>query len=131
MDIKKEPLQKLAYAWLFFIIIILILLTIYFFKPTKCVSTDFQCGEINLDKYNAQIILYNNLHDVEAINLTASCKVEEWGFNGIFNNAIFEQNKLLTMNLKCHQEFKNLNLTLSYRDLDTNETHADFITIKR
>ncbi len=131
MNIKKEPLQKLAYAWLFFIIVIIILLALYFFKPVKCVSTDFQCSKIKLNKYDVRVILYNNLHDVEATNLSASCRLDEWGFNGVFNHVIFEQSQLLTITLKCHHEFKDLNITLYYRDFDTNETHTDSIAVKR
>ncbi len=128
---KKEPLQKLAFAWLFLIIIIVIFLLLYFLKPVKCVSTNFYCHKSTIDKNHVKIILVNTMYEVDVINLTASCNLEDWRFNGRYNYVTFELNKNLEIDVFCKDYFKNLNLTLLYKDLNTNITHTDIITVKR
>ena len=128
---KKEPLQKLAFAWLFLIIIIIIFLLLYFIKPEKCVSTNFYCNKLAINNNHAKIILVNTLYEVDMINLSASCDVEKWFFNERYDYATFELNKNLAIDVYCKDYFKNLNITLLYKDPNTNITHSDIITVKR
>ncbi len=126
----KEPLQKLAYAWVFVMFIIILLLALYFFKPEKCVSTNFLCNKLYIKENQAKIELVNNLYDVEVFNLTASCNIDRWSFNNK-KKADFEFNKRLNIELICNEPYRNLNLTLFYNDPNTNITHSDLITIRR
>jgi len=126
----KEPLQKLAYAWIFVMFIVILLLALYLFKTEKCVSNNFYCNKLYIRDTQTKIQLVNNLHDVEVFNLTASCNINRWSFNNK-KEADFKFNEDLDIELICNEPFKNLNITLFYNDPNTNITHTDLITIRR
>jgi len=131
MEKKKEPLQKLAFAWLFFIILILIFITIYFLKTPRCDSTNFLCIKSDIEGNHLRLQLFNNLYDVDLINLTASCNLNKFTFNEKFDYVTFEVDKTITIDIYCTEYIKtDMNVTLSYSD-KTNLTHTDVIAVKR
>jgi len=131
MEKKKEPLQKLAFAWVFLIVIIVVFLLLFFIKPSRCVSTNFLCNKLSIEDNHAKINLVNTLYELDMINLSASCNVEKWFFNERYDYVTFELNKNLQIDVFCKDYFKNLNITLLYKDTNTNITHTDIIIVKR
>lgn len=128
---KNEPLKNLAIAWSFIIVIIIALLLWYFLKPENCVSSNFLCNEYRIEKNNVEVYLVNTLYEVDAVNLSASCDLDSWTFNKKFNHVTFEQNKNLVIDISCNNYFETLNITLLYKETNSNITHSDLIKIKR
>jgi hypothetical protein len=127
----KEPLQKLAYIWLIFIVIVFSFLVIYFFKPSRCESTTFECTKLYINGNHISLKLINNYHPVRLINVSAPCLIEKWTFDGQNEEMVFELNEEVNMDISCFARFDDLDIILDYTDINSNVTRSDVISIKR
>ncbi len=128
---RSEPLQKLAFAWIILLLISLSLLTLYFFNPDKCTSINFNCNNARVTGNKASLILMNKDNDVEVLDITTSCDVMGWVLDGMYKTIVFESDQILNIEVECYDYFDSLELVMLYRDLRTNTTHSDIISIKR